>query len=237
MASYKTSKAISDFELSLRKNTELNGLDIAYSQYDLQCTEIDIDPENNFFTRSVNDCQYYTEDDYNCTFKDVNTFSVIHFNSRSLYANFDHIKSYLKQFSKFSVILITETWIRNDKEMDFSIEGYEFIGQNRRNKQGGGVAMFVDLNYGFKIIENMTMVVDDILECLTIEIVRTKKKNIIVSCIYRTPGSNIDVFNNWLEEHFSNLNQKLMFVGGDLNIDLLNPNKHKKTNLLILYLV
>jgi len=40
-----------------------------------------------------------------------------------------------------------------------------------------------------------------------------------------------------LIEHFSNLNQKLMFVGGDLNIDLLNPNKHKKTNLLILYLV
>lgn len=202
MATNKSTGTL-DFELSLRKIKESNNMDFAYSQYDLQNTEIDIDPENNFFTRSVNDCQYYTEDHYNGNFKNVNTFSVIHFNSRSLYANFDNIKSYLKSFlNPFSVILITETWIHNEREMDFSIEGYEFISQNRMNKYGGGVAMFVDLKYGYKMIENMTMVVDDILECLTIEIVRTKKKNIIVSCIYRTPGSNIDVFNNWMEEHF-----------------------------------
>lgn len=178
MASNTSIIGNSEFEpFSLMKIIETNDLDFAYSQYELQNTEIDIDPENNFFTRTVNDCQYYTEDYYNCKFKDVNTFSVIHFNSRSLYANFDHIKSYLKQFTKpFSVILITETWIHNDGEMDFSIEGYEFISQNRRNKHGGGVAMFVDLNYGYKMIENMTMVLDDILECLTIEIEGQKRK-------------------------------------------------------------
>lgn len=216
--------------LTLREMTELNDMDFAYSHYELLNTEID-NASENILTRPVNDCQYYSEDCYNCKFKNYDTFSVIHFNSRSLYANFDHIKSYLKQLSKpFSVILITETWMHNDREMDFSIEGYEFISLNRRNKHGGGVALFVDVNYGYKMIENMTMVMDDILECLTIEIERTKKKNIIVSCIYRTPGSNIDVFNEWIKEHFSHLNQKIMFVGGDFNIDLLNPNKHKKTD-------
>lgn len=90
----------SDFDLSLRRIMETNDLDFTYSQYDLQNTEIDIDPENNFFARPINDCQYYAEDLYNSKFKNVNSFSVIHFNSQSLYANFDLIKSYLKHFFK-----------------------------------------------------------------------------------------------------------------------------------------
>lgn len=48
-------------------------------------------------------------------------------------------------------------------------------------------------------MENMSAVVDNVLECLTIEISMVNKKNVIVSCIYRTPGSNMDVFKNWIE--------------------------------------
>lgn len=63
-------------------------------------------------------CQYYTEDHYNNKFKSDNKFWVIHFNSRSLYANFEHIKSYLKQFTQpFTVIFIT--WINSEREMEF----------------------------------------------------------------------------------------------------------------------
>lgn len=75
--------------------------------------------------------------------------------------------------------------------------------------------------------------VDDVLECLSIEILRDKKKNIIVSCIYRTPGSNMNTFQNWMEEHLTNLCQKMLFVGGDFNIDLLNPNKQRITDEFI----
>lgn len=113
------------------------------------------------------------------------------------------------------------------------MEGYEFIYINRRNKQGGDVAMFIDINYSYKVIEKLSTVVDYVLECLSIEIAREKKKNIIVSCIYRTPGSNINTFKNWMEEHFVNLSQKVLFVGGDFNIDLLNPNKHRMTDEVI----
>lgn len=76
-----------------------------------------------------------TEDHYNNKFKTDNTFSVIHFSSRSLYANFDHIKSCLKQFTKpFTVILISETWINSEGEIEFFVEGYEFICMNRTKK-------------------------------------------------------------------------------------------------------
>lgn len=38
------------------------------------------------------------------------TLSIIYFNSRSFYSNFTKIKDYLKQFTMFSVIAVSETW-------------------------------------------------------------------------------------------------------------------------------
>ena len=76
----------------------------------------------------------------------------------------------------------------------------------------------------------MSMVVNNILECITIEIYKEKMKNVIISCIYRTPGSSIELFTEWMEEAFSKISHKTIFICGDFNIDLLNPNKHKVTD-------
>ncbi len=56
-----------------------------------------------------------------------------------------------------------------------------------------------------------------------------KRKNVIVSCIYRAPGSNVELFKEWMEKMFSVNNQKDLFICGDYNIDLLNAKKHKST--------
>lgn len=92
------------------------------------------------------------------------------------------------------------------------------------------MALFVDQNLNFKVIENMTIAFADVMECITIEINMGKKRNVIVSCVYRDPGSSIDVFKDIMGGIFANTNQKLNFICGDLNIDLLNPNKHKQTD-------
>ena len=121
--------------------------------------------------------------------------------------------------------------------MDFELEGYEMICKNRENKNGGGVDLFVDKNLTYKVVENMSTVINDVFECVTIEILMEKKKNIIVSCMYRTPGSNIDSFINWVAEKCTKSNHKTMFICGDYNIDLLNPNKHRMTDEFINTLV
>ena len=46
----------------------------------------------------------------------------------------------------------------------------------------------------------MSMVIDDSMESITIELCINKKRNVIVSCVYRTPGSNVDIFNEHLEK-------------------------------------
>lgn len=57
-----------------------------------------------------------------------------------------------------------------------------------------------------------------------------REKNVIISCLNRAPGSSIEEFKDWLGEMFSKNNPKVVLICGDLNIDLLNPNKHKLTD-------
>ena len=39
----------------------------------------------------------------------------------------------------------------------------------------------------------MSMVIEDIMESITIELCINKKRTVIVSCVYRTPGSTVDI--------------------------------------------
>jgi len=62
----------------------------------------------------------------------------------SLYANFTKIQEYLRSLKyKFSVIALSETWVNEVRGVDFCMEGYEVYHCNRRDKRGGGVALFV----------------------------------------------------------------------------------------------
>lgn len=58
------------------------------------------------------------------------------------------------------------------------IEGYEMYSMNRNHKKGGGVALYIHKNYKGKCINNMSQVVDNIMECITVEIEIEKSKNI-----------------------------------------------------------
>ena len=44
------------------------------------------------------------------------------------------------------------------------------------------------------VLSCKSLVVNDLFECCTLEILISGHRNIIVSCIYRCPGSNTDIF-------------------------------------------
>ena len=67
-------------------------------------------------------------------------------------------------------------------------------------------------------------------ECVTVELDLKKHKNITVSCVYRTPGSDVDLFCESLEQIFSDvMPRKSMFICGDFNIDLMKHETHNGT--------
>ena len=77
--------------------------------------ENNIDPDKNLFNKLIHDCTYYTDEQFVTSVKLVDSITMIHFNSRSLYSNFEAIKEYLRLFKRpFSVIAVSETWITPD---------------------------------------------------------------------------------------------------------------------------
>lgn len=68
--------------------------------------------------------------------------------------------------------------------------------------------MYVDSDLKCKLVEGTTTARDDLMEYLTVEIEIEKEKNTVVTCVYRTPGSNIDAFIDNLEEVVERLNER-----------------------------
>lgn len=128
------------------------------------------------------------------------------------------------------MVAISETWISEEKELLDGLDGYQMFAQNRYNKRGGSVALFVRSGLKCKVIVNMTFSIDNLMECLSVEIEGNRSKNMFISCVYRTPGSCIDKFSKTISEMLEKHNEKFTFVCGDFNIDLLKSNEHTKTS-------
>lgn len=83
----------------------------------------------------------------------------------------------------------------SDQEQTATVEidGYEMYSVNRKQKKGGGVALYINKNYQSKTTESKPLVVDNIMESVTVEIEIEKDKNKIISSVYRTPRSCIEI--------------------------------------------
>lgn len=75
---------------------------------------------------------------------------------------------------------------------------------------------------------------DGLFEIVTVEIEMKRSKNIIIICAYRAPGACIDITKDPLIHMFDRIvGRKKVFLCGDFNVDLLNPQGHKGTSELI----
>lgn len=157
-----------------------------------QGLEQDTDPDNNSCGHINSRCSYYTDDQYNdLNVESDHRISIIHFNSRSLYTNYTSIRNYSKPFD---IIAPSETWLCLQKGFDFELKGYESNYMNRKGERGGGVALYIENSLNYKVVENMTISIDDSMECITVEICMEKPKNLICSCLYRVPDSSTERF-------------------------------------------
>ena len=70
----------------------------------------------------------------------------------------------------FDVVIISELWSHEGNEKYFVLQAFEAIQVCRKNKRGGGVAMYVRESIDFKEISSMSLAVDNIMECVTVEL-------------------------------------------------------------------
>ena len=209
------------------------------SKYKQNEYERNIDPDRNYFNSIISKCQYYTDFQFNQIESTDIGLSMVHFNCRSLNRNFEEIKSYLNELNHtFDIIAMSETWVQSINNFYFYLEGYDVVHRDRQNKRGGGVAIYIKNGIELRLINEMSLVIDNLLECITIEVCFKNQKNTVISCVYRTPNSDLDIFNEKINDILSKARgNKDIYICGDFNIDLLKHESNNGTNnfLNILY--
>ena len=186
------------------------------------------DPDENFFDKndfSKINAQYYSLDELqeNRIAPDNKSFSILHVNIRSLNKNFENFKLMLSDLNyEFSMICLSETWCSNESfqnNSDYNLSQYNSVHQERKNKRGGGVCVYINKKHMFKQ-RNDFSISEEENETLSIEIINKNAKNIIVNTCYRPPGAKLKPFKTHVTKILNVLhkkNQKLFFVG-DFNI-------------------
>ena len=139
-----------------------------------------------------------------------------------LLANIDH---------KFSVLAITETWIRDDDRYDLNFDGYNFISNHRSDRTGVGVGLYIDEKLTFKVLTEYNISNSSVLESLFVEICIPNNKNIIIGAIYRPPTGNPEEFLDKFNELLPGVTRanKHCYVTGDFNLDLMKHDIHSIT--------
>ena len=135
-------------------------------------------------------------------------------NVRSLVNKIEQIQTLA---ADFDILIINETWLDiTIKDNEVAIQGTNILRKDR-NRQGGGVCMYIKNNIRFKEIQ-----LDSDIESLWIKITE-KKNSLIVGTIYRPPDARNCYYDKILDEIQSiERNTNDLIILGDLNYNYLD---------------
>ena len=154
---------------------------------------------------------------------------------RSLLANSNNFMNYLNYLAvEFSVLCFSETWLYANNCDLYALPGYSHVGKHRLHRSGGGLSIFIKKCYSDKSRLDIS-VVNDILESVFVEVnisTCNGSKTVIIGVIYRPPNTCIDKFTD-IRNDIQNeikMDNKLFYILGNYNIDLLKCNFHKPSS-------
>ena len=158
------------------------------------------------------------------------SLSLFHINACSLNKNFDDLNCTKKSFD---IIAITETRIPKQVSLsnNLNLNNYSFEFTPTETS-AGGTLLYIANHLSYKCRSDLNIYKKNELESTFIEIVNTRKSNIIVGVIYRHPSMDLADFNyNYLNKLLENTSkeQKSISLLGDFNANL-NYNEHNETN-------
>lgn len=145
------------------------------------------------------------------------SLNIIHLNIRSLRRHFDELVVYLNiQTKRYSIIVLSEIWIKQDEEERYQLPGYDMLMQPRLDNQAGGVVVYLDsiLRYQYNLIL-----------CPTAEIIHVTMNipspelsyTFSLFAIYRSCKFSYSIFKDDFERVLTKSGDPAMIIG-DLNI-------------------
>lgn len=121
------------------------------------------------------------------------------------------------------ICAVSETWLKNIDSNKFSkILGYTCVRNDRLNKRGGGVCLYIKNGIKYKVLDRSPGPFDNKPEFLITEI-NTGRAKILIAVVYRRPkGEGIKTFCDSLNVFTSRYDDCI--VCGDFNIDCNKSN-------------
>ena len=182
----------------------------------------------------------------NCSYYDFTTpipnsnkrnNSMFHLNIASLGLHKEELVTALSLINfEFDVIAITETKIKNGTApiFDPALKGYTLF-DTPTDCDKGGALLYVKKNIICERRKDLEKLVFKSceLESVFVEVNIADKKNKIYGCIYRHPSMDLDYFTKHFFEKLLNklaLENKLSYLMGDFNIDLLKIENEESIN-------
>ena len=98
----------------------------------------------------------------------------------------------------FSIICFSETWL-NDSNVDnsnYELLNYVSVHQIINHYKGGGVSVYIHLNFEFKI-RNAFSINSKEIELISGELLYEKRRNTLFNVVHRPPNGKIEPFENF----------------------------------------
>ena len=131
---------------------------------------------------------------------------------------------------KFDVITLSETWLKDNDNTMFETEGYNNCTCSRTDKSGGGVALYIKDSLQHRYLPDKSIYISNCAEIVSVEITLRNGKKVIICCIYRAPNTDLNTLSEFINDIFSKIGKRTVYMCGDFNVDLLQYDKHAATN-------
>ena len=136
-----------------------------YKDYKFGNRNTDLDPDNNFYNAVNTSCEYYTEGQVSNKLNNCNSLAVMHFNARSLQANFDKIELCVTQINDtVDIVAISEIWLTDsDSGNLYELNGYT-VHIPGKYKKGGGASLYIGNHLYFDKLNALSQVIENVME-------------------------------------------------------------------------
>ena len=146
--------------------------------------------------------------------------SVLSVNVRSIKGKFNEILSCLSSLKgKITFIIITETWLNEDCDSLFEIDGYKSCSIYRNGCQGGGIKLFYLEHINIQIVDEFTSISGP-CESLFVTATVPGYGRLGILGIYRPPNRPIRDFLSYMETFLSNYGRSSCILIGDFNLNI-----------------
>lgn len=139
---------------------------------------------------------------------------IILLNIRSIRNKLNELVIFIDELNyKPHIIIITESWLRDNEIKFFNLEGYQTIANCRSSHRGGGIIIFIRDDIKFNVLKNEQFDKSHFI------MINLTKLNTKIAGFYRSPSTKSEIFLEILENILDKTDNLICF--GDANFDIL----------------